>query len=328
MNLKKILENEYNINAKGFNSQTGGWASLAFEVISNNRTYFLKAYEKSRASTPKWTSLIDEYIPIINWFNNNTALNGKIIKPIKTINGNYKCEDDKAIYILFEFIYGTTIGDKNLTEEQIKSLAEIISELHSYGKEIPIATDKIREDFKLPFCLSLKEFFENDITIDSSGIRDSIGPFYPKILELIHVTENLAKILLEMKLKFVLCHTDLHNWNFMQTENNLILIDWEGLKLAPVEADMFFLVDKPYYEKFIDIYKHRHQDFEINEKVLLFYRLRRKLEDIWEWMELIYFDNLDDNEKQNSLHYLMEECHSIQHIPNYSALIIDREGRS
>jgi thiamine kinase-like enzyme len=34
-----------------------------------------------------------------------------------------------------------------------------------------------------------------------------------------------------------LCHTDAHGWNLMQNQN-LMLIDWEGLKLAPVEADL------------------------------------------------------------------------------------------
>ena len=47
-----------------------------------------------------------------------------------------------------------------------------------------------------------------------------------------------AEALRHAPLRYALCHTDIHGWNLMQ-EDRLILIDWEGLKLAPVEADLF-----------------------------------------------------------------------------------------
>ncbi len=69
----------------------------------------------------------------------------------------------------------------------------------------------------------------------------------------------------------VFCHTDLHNWNLMQSKNILILIDWEGLKVAPPEADLMFLKEKPYYKCFLDIYQEKHPDFQVNSDSMEFY---------------------------------------------------------
>lgn len=41
----------------------------------------------------------------------------------------------------------------------------------------------------------------------------------------------------------VLCHTDAHGWNLIQS-NKLVLVDWEGLRLAPPEADLNMFTKK------------------------------------------------------------------------------------
>lgn len=76
----------------------------------------------------------------------------------------------------------------------------------------------------------------------------------------------------------------------MQSGRRLILIDWEGLKLAPVEADWMFLVGKPYYERFLNVYRRSHPNFVLNPLALQFYQSRRKLEDLWEWTEQLLYD--------------------------------------
>lgn len=42
--------------------QQGGWAALTYEVSDGTKKYFLKVYEKNRASTRKWTSLIEQLL--------------------------------------------------------------------------------------------------------------------------------------------------------------------------------------------------------------------------------------------------------------------------
>ncbi|WP_342774586.1 hypothetical protein [Paenibacillus piri] len=60
--------------------------------------------------------------------------------------------------------------------------------------------------------------------------------------------------------------------------------------MAPVEADLMFLTDKPYYHDFLTVYQKKHPHFVINPDALQFYQGRRKLEDIWEFIEQILND--------------------------------------
>jgi spectinomycin phosphotransferase len=305
--IKTILKNHYGIDNINVSPQQGGWSALAYKVFNNTNTYFLKVYEKSRASTPKWTALIDKYVPITVWLREHSNLKGKIPVPLFTKHGDYKCEDDEGIYLLYEYIDGETIGDKSLNKEQVCQLSEIIAELHLYGEEIPIETATLTEDFNVPFLQQLRDTLNKEYKNMTDDVRDFIIPYIEQILNLVDTVEKLSVTLKNSHLKMALCHTDLHNWNLMQSEQQLILIDWEGLKLAPVEADLMFLVDKPFYDEFLNIYQINHENFVINHDALQFYKGRRKLEDIWDFLEQLLYDNQSVQERAYTMNYLSKE---------------------
>lgn len=310
-NIKTILKEYYGVDRVNISPQRGGWSALAFKVFDDRHTYFLKMYEKSRASTSKWTALIDEYVPILLWLTHNSGLKGKIPVPILTKNGDYKCEDEDGIYLLYEYIDGKTIGEKNLTLEQVCQLSEIISELHLYGAEIPVKTDAIMEDFHVPFLQSLRNILDKGYDMIPVDVREVIHPFIEQMKGLIDSVDKLSSELKNSNLRMTLCHTDIHNWNLMQSDQRLILIDWEGLRLAPVEADMMFLVDMPYDDEFMRVYRQRHEQYEIHPDALHFYQGRRKLEDIWEWIEQLVFDKQDDLERTGTINSLRKELKEI-----------------
>ncbi|QKG83305.1 aminoglycoside phosphotransferase family protein [Kroppenstedtia pulmonis] len=304
--IKTMLKKHYNIDITKVSPQQGGWSALAYKVSNNKHAYFLKVYETSRASTPKWTDLIDQYGPIMVWLLHHTKLKGKMPVPVLTNTSEYKCEDDRGIYLLYKYIDGMTIGNRNLTEEQVAQLSEIIAELHLYREEIPVETKAIKEDFDVSFLQQLWNILYKQQTSIPTEVRKLIKPHIEHIDDLIETVEEQAMRLKNSHLKMALCHTDLHNWNLMQSKQQLILIDWEGLTLAPVEADMMFLVDKPYYDSFLRVYRKVHQNFVINPDALGFYQGRRKLEDIWELIEQLTYDNQDSQGKMETMHYLTQ----------------------
>lgn len=305
--LTDILNKQYNINSTSITPQTGGWSALAYKVSDGVKDYFLKVYEKSRASTPKLTALIDTYVPITLWLNENTDMKGKLPVPLLTQDGKPKCEDDNGIYLLYEYIDGKTVGSSELTEKQVQQIAKIIATLHSYSVEIPIDTTGIREDFSLPFLDQLKEILHKEYASLPVDLKELLEPYIKPLKQSFDRVERLAIALRQSNPKMVLCHTDIHNWNLMQWHEQIVLIDWEGLKLAPVEADLMFFIDKPYYDVFINIYLKMHTDFVINTDTLLFYRIRRKLEDIWEFIEQLLYDNQEDQERNETIRYLKSE---------------------
>ncbi|MFB5681112.1 phosphotransferase [Paenibacillus terreus] len=310
-NIKEILHHHYRLEASHVIPQQGGWSALAYRVTTGEQSYFLKLYDKSRASTPKLTALINIYSPLLLWLHDNSRLKGKVPVPLATQDGRYQCEDDEGIYLLYKYIAGETIGERELTPQQTAQLAGIVSELHSFGSEVPVNTAQIKEEFELPFLHSLKQVIGGHLHAVPTDIRDVLYPFIEPLNALISATEGLSQSLKHRPLRYALCHTDLHNWNLMQSGDDLVLIDWEGIRLAPVEADMMFIVDQPYYDVFLDMYTRKHPDYVPNPEALNFYQGRRKLEDIWEWTELLLFNSQDARERGSALHSLANELKSL-----------------
>ncbi|CAG7626420.1 phosphotransferase enzyme family protein [Paenibacillus allorhizosphaerae] len=309
--LTAVLQAHYGIDPIDVTPQKGGWAALAFRVTSHERPYFLKMYEKSRVSTPKWTALIDAYMPIMGWLMHHSGLQGKIPVPVHTKNGQYKCEDDHGVYLLYEYIEGDTIGDQALSDEQVSQLSQMIAELHKYGAEITVETRAIQENYHVPYLQQLRDVLHPG----NKDIPDDIGsvlhPFSAQLHERINTVEKLSAVLKDSSVRMVLCHTDIHYWNLMQSGEKLIWIDWEGLRLAPAEADLMFMVDKPYYGMFFSEYRKHHVNYEVNLEALQFYQGRRKLEDIWEFIEQLLFDDQDAQDRAETLDSLTKELKSI-----------------
>lgn len=306
-----MLKVHYDIDVADVFPQQGGWSALAYKVCTAERAYFLKVYEKSRASTPKWTALIDNYVPILLWLLQHSGLKGKIPAPVPTNHGHYQCEDENGIYLLYEYIRGDTIGDNVLTREQVSQLADIMAELHRYGEEIPLDTDAVKEDFQLPFLQPLTNMLEKEFSKLPSDVRERLQPYIASIQGLACTIEGLSERLRHGNIKMSLCHTDLHSWNLMQSGRQLMLIDWEGLRLAPVEADMMFLVDEPFFDQFMNIYRKHHPGYAVNADALQCYQGRRKLEDIWEFLEQLVYDVQDAPQREATLNHLTKELQQI-----------------
>ncbi len=248
--IQTMLEAQYNLSPSRIASQQGGWASLAYKIeMDDYRAYFLKVYDKKRASTPKLTANLNTYIPITLWLNAHTNLAGKIPVPLLSNNGGYVCEDEQGYYLLYPYIQGETIGEKKPGNDQIQQLAALIAELHRYGSEIPHAVSSLTENYKVPFLNELQEWITNVDKLPE-GLREIVAAYELVVQEKINNLRRLSSRLQKCSLPMRLCHTDLHHWNLMLENDRLILIDWEGLKLAPVEADFMSLVDQPISRRF------------------------------------------------------------------------------
>ncbi|MCF7620081.1 aminoglycoside phosphotransferase family protein [Bacillus sonorensis] len=307
--IKNILNVYYGIDSVNISPQKGGWSALAYKVAGSDADYFLKVYDKKRASTAKWTALIDDYAPIVQWLNDHTQLRGSLPVPVLTKSGAYKCEDDHGIYLLYEYIDGETIGDRPLHSGDIRKLAEITAELHTYGEGIPVKTDRIKESFAVPFLRQMREWLGGALPGNTTELFD---PYVDSVYHMMEKAEELSDQLKSGSLRLALCHTDIHNWNLMTSGREFILIDWEGLKLAPVEADLMFFADQPYFHEFMTIYWQVHKGFQLDQQALRFYQLRRRLEDVWEFAEQLVFDCQTEQERAETVTAIEKELKGIK----------------
>jgi thiamine kinase-like enzyme len=312
--IPRILEKNYMIKVSSLNKEIGGWSAYAYKVRAvDKEDYFLKVYDKHLYTSQNWIKRIENYMPVVLWLRNNSQqLQEKMPIPILTSEGSYMCENKDYVFILFKYIPGKTIGfDTKLSLPQQQELAEIISQLHSYGNDIPVSTKNLKEDFDVSFCDNLTAMFSDEEVSHHKALSDSWTPFKSTIIENAAIVERLAAELRTFGLKLVFCHTDVHGGNLMQADR-LIVIDFEGLKLAPAEADLFVFTEGFFfdyaYENFMSIYTQEHPGFEFNQNALTFYRLRRRLEDIHEFAKSILYDNLSIEQEQVSLNYLKNEC--------------------
>ena len=306
--ITQMLLREYGIQALDLQAVPAGWSASAWKVSASGGDYFLKGYDKSKPSTKVWVDRIDDYMPTVLWLNENTKLRGKMAAPILARDGAYKKEDKDRLYIVFPYIHGQTIGGGKLNSRQVREIAQIVAELHTYGAEIPAPTKGLEETFDVSFCTELADWLGS---MHATKLHEALTPHRDALDQAIEALFQASNALHHAKLRYALCHTDIHGWNLMQGEN-LFLIDWEGLKLAPVEADLFVFTDTFFFadawEAFLSVYRTVHKEYQVNEEALRFFRLRRRLEDIHAFAQSILFDRLTEDDGKRSIFYLEREC--------------------
>ena len=307
--IKNILQTHFDIICTDISKINIGLSvAVNYKVKTDDKAFFLKVYDKNKAQFSLWTENINTYIPILTWLNGNTNLQRKIVRPIKTNTGDFLFENEESIILLFDYIDGEPVTKNSFTDLQILEIAEIMACLHSYDSNIPVSTDKIKEDFSVPFCISLENFIVNEYQKSPADIKTILQPYLNRLTAKNNELISLADTIKQKDNNMALCHTDAHYKNFMQNGHHLILVDWEGLKLAPAEADLFMFTQKAYWNIFIEHYNKLRPDFVLDNEMLSFYVLRRKIDDIWAFIESILYDNLSDKQRKRDLAFLLDSC--------------------
>lgn len=312
-----ILREHYQVTAASIHELPKGWSARVFHITAQDQDYLLKVYDKNLSSTAWCTKRIDDYMPIVRWLNENTPLSGRMIDYRQTVDGRWRCEDSSYIYMVFPFIPGDVIGEDTLNVRQQKELGELIGLLHTSPTDTLNIPRQLTEQFQIPFCTHLQQLILSDFADCPDNAVQILKNWQPLLLDTILETETLAVRLLESPPAFVLCHTDVHGFNLVQSDH-LALIDWEGLLYAPAEADLFNFADTKYWASFWSAYQSIHPDYTPSPETMRFYELRRKIEDIWEFAERLMNNILPLEIIDESLFHLENECRKLSHLMNRS----------
>lgn len=307
--ISALLQFEYGISVNNITPAIGGWSALAYKVDSEQGAYFLKAYEKRKSGTAAQLERLNLCMAVASWLENNTVLQGRINAPLLTKNGDVKVETQNYAYLLFSYMDGITLRTTPLSIYQQEELAEILGELHRHGADMPFDFSSVQETFEIP-CTELMKIQRKP--------NDSLCVYrqYDMLMRAIDQAHKLAEYAEAEKLPFVLCHTDIHGWNLMQSDR-LILIDWESIKLAPVEADLFtFWGDwywgdskwGSYWDTILPVYRKLRPEYTIREDILRYYQICRHIEDIDAFYRQYVYDDMTDEETCEVVSCLEREC--------------------
>jgi len=133
-------------------------------------------------------------------------------------------------------------------------------------------------------------------------------PHKQKIMEIWNELKALQNYVRTTPRKKVLCHIDIHGWNVkMNTRGEVVLLDLEGMMLAPPEADLQAFGD--YFEESVISYGDelvKHQNMlelltQLDAKFFGFYDFRRNLADLTDWMVSLSNTTLINKLDSNSI---------------------------
>jgi Ser/Thr protein kinase RdoA (MazF antagonist) len=218
-------------------------------------------------------------MPALEWMATSPALHGRVLTPVKTKDGEYKAETDADVYVVFLFIKGKVPGIQGMTREQTVELAEILALMHEISGSFPFKTHLLTEDLSLPFCDQLTRFLIKP-GANCESLNEIVSPYTDMLVAAIRETVLLRDAACSKRFPLVLCHGDAHGNNVIVSKR-LVLADWEDLRLAPAEADLFIYAWHQHGDVLLEAYTNARCGYQINHDLLYFYVLRRRIEDVW-----------------------------------------------
>jgi len=307
-----LLKSEYGIISTSMFPTTGGFSTkAAYRVVSaDGIEYFVKVYDKALQTTRLFVERIDMYMPMLDWLSASPTLHGRILTPIPSLGRKYKVETDNEAYAVFLFVSGETPGIQGMTCTQTIELAETLALLHDIGGAIPVEALGLAEDISLPFCEQLVQYLDK-ASIENDKLFTLVSPYADVLMRAIRETLHLRDTVRLGYAPLVLCHGDAHGNNVIQNEQ-LILADWEDLRWAPVEADLFIHAWHKHGDAFLEAYATARQGYLINKELLRFYILRRRIEDIWLDIQRLTEESPDESEQAKLYAWVHQSIKEIQ----------------
>lgn len=302
--LRAVLRDGYGIGAGEITPVAGGFsAKAAYRVAGDDGAdYFVKMYDRALPTTRFFVERIDACMPVLARLSAGPALRGHVLEPVRALDGGYKAETRGGAYVLFLYVQGDVPGIDGVTLAQTRELAGILAALHEADAgDLPPA---LREDVELPFCGRLEAFLRGP-RAGEGPLGALLAPHADLLLRAVGEVLRLRDSVRRGYAPLVLCHGDAHGNNLMQGER-LVLVDWEDLRLAPAEADLFIYAWHPHGEALLEAYSAARSGYAINRELLRFYVLRRRIEDVWVDIERLTEEETDEAEAAELLGWVRQ----------------------
>ncbi|STX51767.1 spectinomycin phosphotransferase [Legionella busanensis] len=262
---------------------TGSFYSFVVET-ANNKKFFLKIYPKEQTLVPIHPNLESINYAAIALYRFRCEFEFKYIPYIiQTTAGTFCLNTPELILLLSNYIEGShpSYYPNQLLAEK---LASILAKLH----QIPISEfPKFKqEDFDISYALGLENWLKPQISakdeIYASTLLSRLNN-YEDILK-----EKLAQLKIwqtqfqQRDIPLALTHGDPHHYNVLQTEHEVWLVDWDGIKIAPIERDLWH-----YQESSLLNFYAKLNIQSIDLELCKFYQLQRFFEDTRYYLEQI-----------------------------------------
>ncbi|MDJ0663783.1 MAG: aminoglycoside phosphotransferase family protein [Acidimicrobiia bacterium] len=173
---------------------------------------------------------------------------------------------------------GGSFGDEQSADE-VAAVAECLRSLHDY-RELP-ADPRLIDDWDIPGRAMLEKVLGQEISSASAGpyaadVSDRVVANRPRLVGMLAQFDDLA-VRVRDAAELVITHGEPHVGNLVHTEDGVVMIDWDTVRWAPRERDLWWLpgegwreaygLDQPVSEEAIEMYRLRWTLFDVADFV-------------------------------------------------------------
>jgi spectinomycin phosphotransferase len=228
------------------------------------------------------------------------ALQGlnEVTAPIPGPEGQLWSAFGNFAVIVYPFIDGISGMDRGLSPQEWERLGCLLRKIHA--AQLPgELLSKVPQETFVPFWLDTVRRVEQRI---GSGLLDHPSQIQfattwrKHTAEIKHVcgrAMQLGQQARAAKLKYVLCHADIHTANVMfDLNSNMHVVDWDGVIYAPPERDLMFMTNGIFPEKRVEnerFFFKGYGEHAINLQALAYYRYEWCVQEIGDYGARVFF---------------------------------------
>lgn len=273
--------------------QVGGYVAEVFLVETATHIGWLKCYDRNRAITQRVLADAEFYLSVTHWMQQYSALTERITSPYRTLDNQFVIDDGgRYVAVMFNYIAGRTPRDQPLTPAQRTHLVTTIALMHGLTAQMPVQVQAVVEDFGAPWARPLAQMLEGEWLLFDVDVQDVLAPHRQTLQTMLVRFVQAGYHLRRQPPALVLCHTDIHGYNVIVNGDQTHLLDFEGLKLAPPEHDFMFWVDDRAWPDILATYQQIRPGVVPDPHLIRFYQERRLLEDVYDYLEQLRFEQL------------------------------------
>jgi spectinomycin phosphotransferase len=171
----------------------------------------------------------------------------QVMVPLANLSSRYGSRAHNFHWRLYPFMEGRDGYEVGLSAAQWITLGENLAIIHHAVPPPGMVARPPRETYS-PALRDLVRAY--DAQVEQTAYSDPIAAQFvslwthrrEEIRLIVERADQLAGMLREREIEFVICHSDLHPGNLLIGENDtLAIVDWDNPTLAPKERDLLFV---------------------------------------------------------------------------------------
>lgn len=279
-----------------------GFVAETYFVTASEGRYFLKQVPRR-----PFTASFPDSVRALTWLCQQGCK--WLAMPVSTAQGRLILEDNEYFYALFSRVDGIPVASDRVVGEYRHLVYRQLAEVHAI--EVPYWVT-VKEDFSI---MSSQRFLQDLTRLKdrtdqiSKAAWTALLPHCDELrddaVQFAELAEACRKDCVENNLPFIFTHGDFLG-NTVQTKQGLpVIVDWDGILVAPLERDLWFEYWRADGDRSYDLYPQIRKP---HQAALRFYLLKRYFEDLSDCLYEILSDAIGQSRRELAYQILVDSC--------------------